>query len=166
MTPSVAKFVPIASGSGAGARPVLELRSSTNIQSTEQLYLGRNGTTKITTPRMSRKIARVHWMATETTPELFIQSTGGHGFVQVNAKPLLLSQSRHLMNGDIVSLQCPDKLSSYEYRVDISLGTSAAQTNDETPALSGTKRQELDPTEEFACAICLEIMVEPVTAVS
>ena len=167
MTPSVAKFVPVASGSGdGGARPVLELQSPTNLQSTNQIYLGRNGKTKITAPRMSRKIAKVHWIMTGTTPELFVESTGGHGFVQINAKPLLLSQSRHLLNGDIVSLQCPDKLSSYEYRVDISSGTTTAQTNHGTPALPGTKRKEPDPTEEFACAICLEIMVEPVTAVS
>ena len=166
MTPSVVKFVPIASGSEPGeARPVLELQSSPNVQQSDQLHLGRNGKTKISAPRMSRKIAKVHWIMTATTPELYIQSTGGYGFVHINAKPLLSLQSCHLPNGDIVSLQCPEKLSSYDYRVEIKLGTTTAQINTATPAPTVTKRQKLDPTEEFICAICLEIMVEPVNVI-
>ena len=166
-------FVPLKSGSEhSGGLATLSLslpkeEDPNNQNNNEVLFLGRGGVTRITEPRMSRRIAKIQWTWVEEKPTLMIEGTGGQGTVQINAK-LLKAEPVPLLHGDVVSLISPDMSNAYDYRVNMPARLLCDSQNTlHSLESSGSKRQSpsIDPSEEFACAICLEIMVEPVIAV-
>lgn len=169
---NAAMFVPIPTPSSAEkciSLSTLSLQLPNNaLANSEALFLGRSGVTRITEPRMSRRIAKVQWTWIETKPTLMIEALGGQGTVQINAK-ILQPEPTPLRQGDVVSLMSPDMATAYDYRVNMPscLQQSNSQSTYESLASSVSKRKSpnVDASEEFLCAICLEIMAHPVTAV-
>lgn len=168
---NAAMLVPIYSASeNKGERSTLSLQIPNDALSNKSLlFLGRGGTTGITEPRMSRKIAKIHWIWLDAKPALMIEPVSGQGTVQINSTPLQ-SEPIALLHGDVVSLISPDKSNAYDYRVNVParLDQSDSQSTHQSVAKSGQKRKlpnNVDASEEFACSICLDIMVNPVTAV-
>ena len=167
----VASLIPIPSGTAAAAtRPVLTLRQpKEGLESSEFLFLGRNGTTRILEPRMSRRIAQIQWTRNGTKSDLSIQALGGvQGSVYVNKTKISginsnnVSQRVILKNGDTISLRSPEDSAAYDYRVNL---VDMIPPGDSQQSQESDARPGLDVAQEFSCAICLDIMVEPVSVV-
>ena len=167
---NAASFVPIHSALEVGKdRTTLSIQLPSHAHANgTTLFLGRGGSTRISEPRMSRKIAKIQWTWIDAKPTLMIESVAGQGTVQVNAK-VLQSEPVPLLQGDVVSLISPDMSNAYDYQVDMPacLKQSDSQSTHELQESSSNKRQSssIDVSEEFSCSICLEIMVNPVSAV-
>jgi hypothetical protein len=140
----------------------------------EFLALGRNGITKILNAQMSRRLAKVQWTwdGKQQVPTLTIHAVGGsQGTTRVNQTIVASDKPLILQDGDLISLESPDE-STFDYHVQITLADSPAvdMSTHETAAQevsssSSSSPAHMEHIQEFTCAICLEIMVEPVTAV-
>lgn len=181
MAPLLANLIPIPSlgaevlRAGTPTRPLIEVHQAA------EKFLGRNSTTQIHDPRISRKIAAVAWRfpndSSASSWELTLKlQVGTQGKVNVNDMPA--TTDTPLFDGDIIAVLASDLTVSYSYRVEIPDHPTSTTTTT-TTSNSGAKKRPapaateaaapaaptVDVSQEFVCAVCLDILVEAMTAV-